>query len=247
MNDEIASLTLAMTECSLMYELNIYSKDGKIVGKEKLPDEIFGSGRGLVNQTTTLLNEAVRFYQASKRMGTASTKTRGEVRGGGRKPWRQKGTGRARAGSRRSPIWVGGGITFGPKPRDYTYHFSKKKKRLALFFALSIKAKQGKILLLDKLDMKNIKTKLFQKIVHNIGLNKEKRCLFLLSVVKENVYKSGRNIRGIEFKDSISLNALDVMTFNTLVFTTDGLKAFVTRVRDSCSLPARETSTNNTV
>lgn len=235
-----------------MYELNVYSKDGKIVGKEKLPDEIFGmkeieKSRCIGKATLALLNEAVRFYQASKRMGTASTKTRGEVRGGGRKPWRQKGTGRARAGSRRSPIWVGGGITFGPKPRDYRYHFSKKKKRLALFSALSIKAKQGKILLLDKLNMKNIKTKLFQKILYAIGLNKEKRCLFLPAVVKENVYKSGRNIRGIEFKSSISLNALDVMTFNTLVFTIDGLKAFVTRARDSCSLPARETSTNNTV
>ena len=204
-----------------MIELNVYSQDGKIVGKDYLPQELFD-----IKPNDVVLYEAVRMYMANKRRGTASTKTRAEVKGGGRKPWRQKHTGRARAGSIRSPIWVGGGIAFGPKPRDYSYTIPKKKRRLALMSALSYKVREGKILLLDKLDIPAPKTRIFHEILLSLGWSKGKKFLFLLDKIDDTVYKAGRNIKGVSFKDAGSLNALDVLNQDTLLFTLGGLKKF---------------------
>jgi len=204
-----------------MIELNVYSQDGKIVGKDRLPQELFD-----IEPNDVVLYEAVRMYMANKRRGTASTKTRAEVRGGGRKPWRQKHTGRARAGSIRSPIWVGGGIAFGPKPRDYSYTIPEKKRRLALMSALSYKVKEGKILLLDKLDIPAPKTRIFYEMLLSLGWSRGKKYLFLLDKIDDTTYKAGRNIKGVSFKDPSLLNALDVLSQDTLLFTVEGLKKF---------------------
>ncbi|MDI6839350.1 MAG: 50S ribosomal protein L4 [bacterium] len=207
-----------------MLKLNVYSKDGNIVGEYTLPIDIFG-----IKPNDGAIYEAIRMYQANKRQGTASTKTRGEVRGGGRKPWVQKHTGRARAGSIRSPLWPGGGIVFGPKPRNYYYKIPRKKLRLALLSALSYKTMEGKILLLDKLDFTEQKTKLFNAMLGALGLNSKKSILFVSSNLKreDNFYKAGRNIKGVEFKNANDLNALDVLSTDILVFPLDALKSFL--------------------
>jgi large subunit ribosomal protein L4 len=207
-----------------MIELNVYSQDGKIVGKDSLPEKLFG-----VKPNDVVLYEAVRMYMANKRRGTASTKTRAEARGGGRKPWRQKHTGRARHGSIRSPIWVGGGIVFGPKPRYYSYTIPRKKRRLALMSALSYKVREGKILLLDKLEITVPKTRTFHEILLSLGWSKGKKFLFLLDKIDDTIYKAGRNILGVGFKYVGSLNALDVLSQDTLLFTLEGLKKFKER------------------
>ncbi|MCK4352884.1 50S ribosomal protein L4 [candidate division WOR-3 bacterium] len=209
-----------------MLKFNIYSKEGKIVGEKTLPKEIFGLKLNL--SADELIYEAVKMYQANKRQGTASTKTRGEVKGGGRKPRVQKHTGRARAGSIRSPLWTGGGTTFGPKPRNYSYKMPKKKIKLALFFALSYKAKDGKILLLDKLNFaKPPKTKLFKSMLIALGINSGKRVLFAPLKIEDIPYRAGRNINQVRFMTAKDLNALDVLHSETIVFTLDGLKSFI--------------------
>ena len=163
-------------------------------------------------------------YQANKRQGTASTKTRAEVSGGGRKPWPQKHTGRARAGSIRSPLWRHGGVVFGPKPRDYHYTIPKKKKRKALFVALSYKAKEGDILLLQDLKFDTIKTRLFYDMLVTLGLN-DKKVLFVLDKMDKNIYLSGRNIPGVNFGLMPGINALDVLNSKVVVFTLPALDA----------------------
>lgn len=206
--------------------INIYSRDGKIVGKRELSLEIFG-----LSPNNILIYEAITMYKTNKRRGTSSTKTRGEARGGGKKPWRQKHTGRARAGSRRSPIWVGGGRAFGPKPKDWSYTISKKKKLLALKQVLSQRANNGKILCLENLDFRAPKTREFAELLEIIGRKASEKYLFLYTKSNENLYKSGRNIKGIGFKRIMDLNTLDIMSFDTLVFTPDGLDQLEERLK----------------
>ncbi len=199
-------------------KLNVYSKEGDIVGNRKLPAYIFEQD---VNQT--LLSEVVRSYRENSRQRTASTKTRSEVRGGGRKPRRQKHTGLARAGSIRSPIWKGGGVTFGPRPGHHSLFITKKKKRLALLSSLSLLAKNGKILIIDDVSMEYPKTGLFYQMIKKLGFREHSKLLFVLYKSDDNVFMSGRNIPGVGFKNVHELNALDVLSANTVIFSMKGL------------------------
>jgi large subunit ribosomal protein L4 len=158
---------------------------------------------------------------ANRRQGTASTKTRGEVRGGGRKPWIQKGTGRARHGSIRSPIWVGGGIAFGPKPRSYRYTMPKKIKRLALKSALSAKAQSDKVIVLDSFDLKEPKTKSVLKILQNLKI--DGKVLLVTAQADEVVYKSARNLPNVHTAVADQLNVLQVLNADYLVFTREAV------------------------
>ncbi|MCH7519357.1 MAG: 50S ribosomal protein L4 [Candidatus Dadabacteria bacterium] len=158
----------------------------------------------------------VNWQRAKKRAGTASTKTRGEVRGGSRKPWRQKGTGNARAGTRSSPIWRGGGIVFGPKPKDWSYSLPKKVRRNALLSALSLKHRDGKINILNNLELPGIKTKQVAEFLNLFGLNKT---LIVISDENENFTKSARNLNKVKVLNSDGLNVYDILKFDSLVFT----------------------------
>jgi large subunit ribosomal protein L4 len=204
--------------------INVYSVEGKRVGEKELPEGVFG-----IKPNDIVIYEAIKMYQANQRQGSASTKTRGEVRGGGRKPWRQKGTGRARAGSRRSPIWRGGGIIFGPKPRNYHYRINKKKLKLALLSTISYKQKEGRILLVDKFQFPEIKTKMFSHMMKNLGLT-ERKVLFIPQKVERTFLLSGRNIPGVVIKRAMEINALDVAGVHTLVFSLDGVEEFIKRM-----------------
>jgi large subunit ribosomal protein L4 len=206
-------------------EVTVYSKDGSIVGKRELLASIFGQK---VNEI--LISEVIRAYMANARHGTASTKKRAEVRGGGRKPWRQKHTGRARAGSIRSPIWKGGGVAFGPKPRDYSIDMPKKKKRTALLSALSLMAKEGKILIIDEIAIEHPKTKTFYDMLKNFGFKENAKLLFTLDKTDSNVYKSGRNIPEVSFTTASDLNALAVLSTDTVIFSLKGLLSLEERL-----------------
>jgi large subunit ribosomal protein L4 len=209
-----------------MLKLNVYSKEGKIVGEEVLPSEVFE-----LEPHDEAIYEAIKMYQANQRQGNASTKTRGLVRGGGRKPWKQKHTGRARAGSRRSPIWVGGGVVFGPRPRDYHYRMPRKKLKVALLSAVAHKAKDGGILLLNELDFSEPKTKPFSAMLQALGLASAKNALFAPMTVDKNVCLAGRNIKSVSLKAAEDINTFDVARASVLVFPLTGLEAFVKRTK----------------
>ena len=176
----------------------------------ELSEQVFG---GPVNEA--VLHSAVVMQMAGRRQGTASTKTRAEVRGGGRKPWRQKGTGRARVGSIRSPLWRTGGVTFGPKPRNYGYNLPKKVRRLALRSALSAKVKEGNLLVVDQLSLPEIKTKEMVKVLN--ALNATPKALVVTA--DENVQKSSRNIPGVLPMAAQGLNVYDLLNHDKLIIT----------------------------
>lgn len=187
------------------------------VGEVELMDAVFTAP---VNPN--LLYEAVKHYQACQRKGSASTKTRGEVRGGGRKPWRQKGTGRARAGSIRSPIWKGGGVAFGPKPRDYSYRLPKKIIKGALKSALSQKYKEGKVLVVNKLKLEHPKTKELIQAINKLGL--EKSVLIIDSRENVNLKLSAGNIPQVKVTDNKRLNVYEIMKYDTLLFSKEAVE-----------------------
>lgn len=199
-----------------MPKVPVYNMEGSQVGEIDLNDAIFGTE---VNEP--LLHQAVVMYEANQRQGTVSTKTRTEVRGGGRKPWRQKGTGRARHGSIRSPIWVGGGVTFGPKPRSFRQALPKKARRAALKSALSAKVGAGDIIVLDTLSLNEVKTKLVASMLEK--LNVTGRTLIVTDERDRNLELSSRNIPGLELRQAVGLNAYDVLKFRNLVITRDGV------------------------
>lgn len=199
-----------------MPKVAVYNTQGEQVGEIELKDEIFGVP---VNQA--VLHEVMVMYQANQRRGTHDTKTRGEVSGGGRKPWRQKGTGRARHGSIRSPIWRHGGIVFGPHPRDYSYEVPKKVRRLALKSALSARVQEGKLLVLDKLEMDAPRTKEMVRILNNLKVND--KALVVTGDRNVNVAKSARNLPGVNSVEASLLNAYDVLRHGTLVMTRDAV------------------------
>jgi len=194
----------------------LYSVDGKEVGTVDVDDSVFGAE---VNEP--LLREAVLMYEANRRAGTASTKTRAEVRGGGRKPWRQKGTGRARHGSIRSPLWRGGGITFGPRPRDFSYSIPKKARRAALRSALSAKLQDGRLYVLDALELPEPRTKAMVGVVEALGL--EGTTLVVTADHDTNVVKSVRNIPGVTTRAARALNSYDVLVHENLLMTRDAV------------------------
>jgi len=171
-----------------MPNVDVLSLEGKVSGKMELNDKVFG-----VEPNHTLMHQAVLSYLANQRQGTHSTKTRGEVRGGGRKPWRQKGTGRARQGSIRAPQWVGGGVVFGPKPRDYSFYLSKNERRAALRSALSAKLADGELIIVEELKLEEPKTKRMEEILSALGVA-GKSLLIVLEDADPNVILSARNL-----------------------------------------------------
>lgn len=200
-----------------MPKVALYNVSGQQIGDIELSDSVFG-----VEINEHVLYEAVKNHLANRRQGTQSAKTRSEVRGGGRKPWRQKGTGRARHGSIRSPIWKGGGVVFAPKPRDYSYKLPKKIKRLAMKSALSSKVVNGEIIVLDELKMDRPKTKDMVSILNN--LNSKKKALIVMSEKDENVVKSARNIQGVSTTLVNTLNVYDILNCDSFIITKDAVR-----------------------
>ena len=206
--------------------VDVYSILGKKVDKFKLDPAIFNRD---INKP--LLHEVIIMYRANERQGNASTKSKGEVSGGGKKPWRQKGTGRARSGSIRSPLWRGGGIIFGPRPRDYRYGMPKKMKRLALISALSAKLKDDGIIMLEKYpDLKEPKTKEIVKLLTSLKAY-GKKVLFLYSEKNENLVRSSRNIKSLTLRDSSDFNTYDVLVNSRLLFSRETHDAIVKRLK----------------
>ncbi|XOU94504.1 MAG: 50S ribosomal protein L4 [Candidatus Kerfeldbacteria bacterium] len=200
-----------------MTKLKVYNQTGKPVGEVKLNAKIFG-----VELNPELVQQAVRTQNANSRIVIAHTKTRGEVRGGGKKPWKQKGTGRARHGSSRSPIWKGGGVTFGPrKDRNYSIKINKKAKRKALFMSLSAKASDTLITVVDKIDMPAIKTKEITTMIAKLNLNKS--VLVVLPKSDAKIIKSIKNIPKVTAINANSLNIMDVLKYNNLLVLKDSL------------------------
>jgi len=186
------------------------------VGELELNESIFG-----VEMNAGLLHQAVLMQLAAQRLGTHATKTRGMVRGGGRKPWRQKGTGHARSGSRRSPVWVGGGTVFGPHPRSYAFRMPRKQRRLAIKCALSDKVKNGDFIVLDSLDFDAPKTKQVVKMLGDFRI--EKKALFVTSEEALNVERSARNIPGVKAIHTLGLNVYDILNHDKLFITKDAI------------------------
>jgi large subunit ribosomal protein L4 len=176
-----------------------------------------------------VLYQAIVMYNANKRSGTASTKTISDVRGGGRKPWRQKGTGRARVSSIRSPLWTGGGIVFGPHPRDFRYHIPKKARRVALVSSINSKLNEHKVLGISEIVLKEPKTKLFKNIVDSLKI--KDTALFILDKIDENVRRASRNLCDVDIKALSEFNALDVLLHDSIVFTKKSLEGLADRVK----------------
>jgi len=207
-----------------MYTLSVYNQNGKSVGNVELDDKIFD---GKVN--IALLHQVVLMYQANKRQGTASVKTRAQVSGGNSKPWRQKGTGRARAGSSRSPLWRKGGIVFGPHNRDYTYQVPKRMKRQALICSLNSRLNDKLVKIIEELNIDSGKTKDFAQIVKALKL--EKRTLFVCDNPPSLLIRSARNIPEARLVRWASLNALDVLESQNLVITKKALDELINSLK----------------
>ena len=194
-----------------MANVSVYNIEGKEVGSIELNDAVFG-----VEVNEHLVHMAVVNQLANNRQGTQSAKTRSEVSGGGRKPWRQKGTGHARQGSTRAPQWTGGGIVFAPKPRDYSFKMNKKEKRIALLSALSSKVAESKIVVLDEFKLDEIKTKKFVEVMNNL---KVENALVVLEGENKNVVLSGRNIPSVKVTATNEINTYDVLKYDKVVVT----------------------------
>ena len=194
-----------------MAKVAVYNMEGKEVDSIELNDSIFG-----VEINEHLVHMAVLQQLANNRQGTQKAKTRSEVRGGGRKPWRQKGTGHARQGSTRAPQWTGGGVVFAPKPRDYSFKMNKKEKKIALLSALSSKVNDSKIVVLDSFNLDEIKTKKFAEVMNNIKVS---NALFVIEGENKNVVLSGRNIPTVKVSATNEINTYDVLKYDTLVVT----------------------------
>ena len=200
-----------------MPKVDVYNIEGKKVKDLELKEEVFG-----IEPNEALVHSVLVNYLANQRQGTQSTKTRAEVSGGGRKPWRQKGTGRARQGSIRAPQWIKGGIALGPKPRKYSYRVNRKEKRLAIRSVLSSKVLENNLVVLDKLAFDEIKTK---QMVNALAKNKvEGKALVMIAEKNENVEKSTRNIDNVKVTVVNTINVYDLLKYNKLVVTLDTVK-----------------------
>ena len=200
-----------------MPKVDVLSVDGKKVKELELNENVFG-----IEPNENIVHSAIVNYLANQRQGTQNTKTRAEFSGGGRKPWRQKGTGRARQGSIRAPQWIKGGIALGPRPRSYSYKINKKEKRLAIKSILSSKVAEKELIVLDKLELKEIKTANMVKVLNNVKA--EGKTLILLPANNENVCKSSRNIEGVKTLTVDTINAYDLVKYKGLVVTEDTVK-----------------------
>ena len=199
-----------------MANVSVYNMEGKEVDKIDLNDAIFG-----VEVNEHLVHMAVVQQLANKRQGTQKAKTRSEVSGGGRKPWRQKGTGHARQGSTRAPQWTGGGMVFAPVPRDYSFKMNKKEKRLALKSALTRRVQENKLIVVDELKFDEIRTKNFKKVMDNLQVTKG---LVVLADNDEKVVMSARNLKGIKTTLTNTINVYDILKSGTLVLTKDAVR-----------------------
>ncbi len=197
-----------------MPKVALYNMTGAQVGDIELNDSVFG-----VEVSEAAMHMLVKNYLANQRQGTQSTKTRTEVSGGGKKPWRQKGTGRARQGSIRAPQWKGGGVALGPKPRSYRFSVNKKLRRLALKSALTTKVNDNTIIVLDELQMEGIKTKDFAKVLGNLPV--EGKALVVKDVLDKNVVLSARNIPGVKTALVSTINVYDILKYDYLIVTKD--------------------------
>lgn len=199
-----------------MPKVAVYNSNGEQVGEQELNPSVFAA-----NVNEAAMHEVVVAHMANQRRGTAETKTRGFVRGGGRKPWRQKGTGRARHGSTRSPIWVGGGTTFGPHPRDYSIRVPRKLKRVALKSALTSKVNNNEILVLDQLSMEQPKTKEISALLEKLSV--KGKVVLVTADSNPAVYKSTRNIPGVSTNVANTLNTYEVLKSDTLILTQEAV------------------------
>ena len=198
-----------------MAKVALYNMNAEQVGEVDLMDSIFG-----VEVKEHLVHTAVVSHLANLRQGTQSTKTRAEVRGGGRKPWKQKGTGRARQGSTRSPQWVGGGVVFAPKPRDYSFKVNKKERRLALKSALASRVNESKFIVIDELNFPEAKTKTMKNVLDSFKLNK---ALIVTEGETKNVALSARNIVGVKASGVNNISVYDILKYDTFVVTKEAL------------------------
>jgi large subunit ribosomal protein L4 len=192
-----------------MSTVNIVNTKNESVGEFELNDEVFNR-----EVKEHILHEVVRMQRAARRAGTACTKTRVEVRGGGRKPWRQKGTGRARAGTRTSPIWRGGGVTFGPKPRDFSFKLNRKVKKQAVSMALSARFQEGNLIVIDDFSMDQIKTKAFVDTMKVLNIENG---IIVSDAAQENLVKSSRNVNGYKVISSEGLNVYDILLHKKVI------------------------------
>ena len=200
-----------------MPKVDVYDINGKKVNDIELLDSVFG-----IEPNEAIVHSVLKNYLANQRQGTQSTKTRAEVSGGGKKPWRQKGTGRARQGSTRAPQWIKGGIALGPKPRSYRYTVNKKERRLAIRSVLSSKVVEKELTVLDKLELKEIKTKSMVNALAALKL--EGKTLIVLPENNTNVVMSARNIEGVKTISANNINVFDLLKYNNLVLPVDTVK-----------------------
>lgn len=200
-----------------MPKVALYNMEGASVGEIELRDEVFG-----IEVNKDAMYQVTKMQMANKRQGTQSTLTRSEVRGGGAKPWRQKGTGRARHGSTRSPIWIKGGVTFAPKPRDYSYTIPKKIKRLALKSALSSKVQNDSIIVMESLALSEAKTREMVKVLQNLKV--DDKALLVIQGKDENVERATRNLPNVKLAFVNTLNVLDILNYNRFIITQDAAR-----------------------
>jgi len=207
---------LHVKEVKKMPKVALFDMRGSNIGEIELNDKVFG-----IKPNEAVLYYFVKMQLANKRVGTASTKTRGEIRGGGKKPWRQKGTGRARVGSSRNPLWKGGGTVFGPKPRDYSYRLPRKVRRLAMKSALSSKVQDQNLIVVDELVFNEPKTKLMAETLSLLKAGQ--KTLLVTADGDVNVYKSARNIAGVKPVRADFMSVYDILNCETLVMTKDAV------------------------
>ena len=199
-----------------MPTVELFKQDGSTAGEVVLNDELFG-----IEPNNNVVFDVITNQQATQRQGTHAVKNRSAVRGGGKKPWRQKGTGRARAGSSRSPIWRGGGVVFGPTPRSYGYKVPRKSRRLAIKSVLSQKVLDNELIVVDKLELETPKTKEFRAILDNLEV--DKKVLLVLENTNENIFKSAKNIPNVKVVSSDNVSVLDVVAYDYLLVTQTAL------------------------
>ena len=199
-----------------MAKTNLYDMTGKVIGEIELNDTVFG-----IEPNTAVMHEVVKNHLANMRQGTQSTLTRAEVRGGGRKPWRQKGTGRARQGSIRAPQWTHGGIALGPKPRSYRYTLNKKTRALAMRSALSAKLAAGAMVVVDNITLSEVKTKAMVSFLNSVECTKS--ALIVTPAVEKNVVLSARNIPGVKTMRADMINCYDVLNHDAFIVTKDAV------------------------
>ena len=200
-----------------MPKVDVYNMQGKKVSDVELSTAVFG-----IEPNEAVVHSVLVNYLANQRQGTASTKTRAEVAGGGRKPWRQKGTGRARQGSIRAPQWIKGGIALGPKPRDYSYRINKKERQLAIRSVLSSKVLENNLVVVDKIELNEVKTKNMVNALANLKV--EGKTLIVLPEKNLNVQASSRNIEGVKTTLTNTINVYDLLKYNKLILTVDSVK-----------------------